>query len=152
MAVATYTSTVFNRVPKAVHTGINTVSGKIVLPAATVSDIVFLAKIPHGAIVTDFYEYHSSGQTAAVIDFGFDRGIAAGGGGNASCIVAGGAIATMNRMSIAASPTGAPVQISLSDNDPVRHAVLQGKLVSGTFTITVSLGFGVSYRMDETGS
>lgn len=152
MPATTFTCTVFNQTPKAVHVGNQSLSGKFVFPAAgSLSDIVNLCKIPHGAIVTDFYEYHSSGQTAAVIDWGFDRGIAAGGGGNASCLISGGAIATMNRMSLAASPTGAPVQISLSDADPVRYAILQGKAVSGTFTITVSIGWGVAYRMDETG-
>lgn len=145
MTVATYTCTVFNNGPKDHHVGVQAVAGKAQWTAAgTVGDIVFLAKIPHGATIVDFHEYHTSGQTAAGISFGFDRGIAAGGGGNASVLIASGAIATENRMAFA-SLTG-PVTISLSDLDPVRYAVLQAKAESGTFTITVSIGWAVTYH------
>lgn len=149
MAVATYTSTIYaNNAPKSVHTGDFTVSGKMVY-SGTVGDILFLTKVPHGARIVNFQEYHSNGETAAAFSFGFNKGIAAGGGGNHSCLIASGAVATMNRMSFAASPTGSPVQISLSDTDPVRFATLTAKAESGTFTISVSLGFALTYRMDE---
>jgi hypothetical protein len=119
--------------------------------AGTVGDVLFLAKVPHGAKIVDFAEYHSNGQTAAVLDFGFNKGIAAGGGANASCLISGGAVGTMNRMSFAAAPTSAPLQISLSDTDPVRYATLIAKAISGTFTISVSVTFSLTYRMDEAG-
>jgi len=153
MAVATYTSSIYEKYPpKAPHIGNTTVNGKMQWTAAgTVSDILWLCKVPHGARIVDFAEYHSNGETAAVIDFGFNKGIAAGGGGNASCVVSGGAVATMNRMSFAAHPSALPLKISLSDTDPVRFATLQGKAVSGTFTITVSLTFSLTYSMDEAG-
>lgn len=147
MSVATYTSTVYAAQPKSLPTGLQAVSGKAQWTAAgTVGDIVFLCKIPHGATIIDAGEYHTSGQTAAALSLGFDRGIAAGGAGNASCLIASGAIATHNKMSLAASPTGAPVTISLSDLDPVRYAVLQAKGESGTLTITVSFGWYVIYH------
>lgn len=148
MTAATYTCSVFNNPPKQVESGDMTVGGKIVLPANSITDVIFLAKVPHGARIIDFREYHSNGQTAAVLDFGFTKGIAAGGGGNLSCLISGGALATMNRMSYAASPTGAPLQISLSDADPVRYTALAALAVSGTFTISVSLGWSLTYRMD----
>lgn len=149
MTVATYTSTVYNNLAKFEQVGNTSVSGQGQWTAAgTVGDILFLAKIPNGAKIVDFYEYHSNGQTAAVLDFGFDRGIAAGGAGNASCLVSGGAVATMNRMSLAAAPNNLPITISLSDTDPVRYAVLQAKAVSGTFTISVSVNFCLTYRFD----
>lgn len=149
MAVATYTASTYLNTPKFEHVGNTSVSGAGQWTAAgTVGDIVFLAKIPHGSKIVDFYEYHTSGQTAAALSFGFDRGIAAGGGGNASCLISSGAIATMNRMSLANSPVLGPVTISVSDNDPLRYAVLQAKAESGTFTITVSLGFCITYRAD----
>ena len=148
MAVATYTCTVYaNAQPKAVHAGNVSVSGKLV-HSGTVGDILFLAKVPHGADIIDFAEYHSNGQTAAAYSFGFDRGIAAGGAGNASCIAASQAVATMNRLTLAASPTGQALRISLSDLDPVRYAALQAKAESGTFTISVSLGWVLTYRVD----
>lgn len=148
MTAATYTCTVFNNTAKQPVEGDVTVGGKIVLPANSVTDVIFLAKVPHGARIVDFREYHSNGQTAAVLDFGFTKGIAAGGGGNLSCLISGGAVATMNRLTYAASPTGGPLQISLSDLDPVRYTALAALAVSGTFTISVSLGFSLTYRMD----
>lgn len=153
MAVATYTSSIWEKnPPKSPHIGNTTVQGKMQWTAAgTVGDILWLAKVPHGARIVDFWEYHSSGQTAAVIDFGFDRGIASGGAGNKSCLISGGAIATMNRMSAATFPSGVPLQISLSDTDPLRYATVVGLAVSATFTITISVTFGLTYSMDAAG-
>jgi len=149
MALATYTCTTFANQPKAEHVGNQAVSGFVQWTAAgSVGDILFCCKVPHGAKIVDFMEYHSNGQTAAAIDWGFNKGIAAGGGANASCLISGGAVATMNRMSFAASPSNGPVVISLSDLDPVRYAVLIGKAASGTFTITVSVAWTLIYRMD----
>lgn len=149
MTAATYTCTVYNDVPKAHHIGNISVSGVAKWTAAgSVTDVLFLCKVPHGARIVDAYEYHTNGQTAAVLDFGFDRGIAAGGGGNASCIISGGALATMNRLSLAASPSNAPVQISVSDTDPLRYATFQASAVSGTFTISVVVNWCITYRMD----
>lgn len=153
MAVSTYTSSIWEKFPpKAPHIGNTTVQGKMQWTAAgTVGDVLFLAKVPHGARIVDFAEYHSNGQTAAAISFGFDRGIASGGGGNKSCLVASGAVATMNRMSFAAAPSGLPLQISLSDTDPLRYASLVGLAESGTFTISVSVTFSLTYSMDAAG-
>lgn len=148
VTAATYTCTVFNNSPKYQYIGDQSVSGKIVWGPGTVGDILFLAKVPHGAKIVDCAEYHSNGQTAVGLSFGFDRGIAAGGAGNYSCLISSGAVATMNRMSFANSPTGAPVVISLSDLDPVRYAVLVALAESGTVTITTSVAFRLTYRFD----
>ncbi len=153
MAVSTYTSSVWEKFPPAApHIGNKTVQGKMQWTAAgTVGDILWMAKVPHGARIIDFAEYHSNGQTAAAISFGFDRGIAAGGGGNKSCLMASGAVATMNRFSFATAPSGLPLQISLSDTDPLRYATLVGLAESGTFTISVSVTFSLTYSMDNAG-
>ena len=107
MATATYTSTVYKNNPaKFTHIGNLAYSGQVAWSAtSTVGDIAFLAKVPHGAQIVDFWEYHTTGAAAQGVKFGFAySGIAAGGGGNASCLIASGAQATMNRMSLAASP------------------------------------------------
>lgn len=150
MTVATYTSTTYiNQPAKDVYTGVIAVDGVAKWTAAgTVGDILFLCKVPHGAKIVDFAEYHTNGETAAALDFGFDRGVAAGGGANASIVLSGGALATMNRFSLA----GGPLQISLSDADPVRHAILIAKAASGTVTVTVVVNWSLRYRMDETQS
>jgi hypothetical protein len=149
MATSTYTASAYNTQPKYVEHGVVEVSGKVQWTAAgTVGDILYCAKIPNGARIVDFKEYHTNGETALALDWGFNRGIASGGGANASCLVSGGAIATMNRMSYAASPTGGPLTISLSDLDPNGFAVLIGKAASGTATISASVAFSILYRME----
>src|SRR5687768_14487730 len=99
MAVTTYTSSVYSNEPKAHHVGVQNIAATQKWTAAgTLGDTLFCCKVPHGAVIVDFMEYHSNGQTAAAIDWGFNKGIAAGGAGNLSCLVSGGAVATMNRM------------------------------------------------------
>jgi hypothetical protein len=148
MTAATYTATSY-ATAKQVFTGLNVVRGQAKWTAAgSVTDVIFLAKVPHGARIVDFYEYHTNGETAAVLDFGFTKGIAAGGGANMSCLVSGGAVATMNRMSLAAAPGNAPITISLSDADPIKYTSLACKAISGTFTITVVVNFMLSYHFD----
>src|SRR5690242_12336390 len=134
MAVTTYTSSVYkNNQPKFQPYADVNVSGAFKWTAAgTVGDILFLAKIPHGAKIVDFAEYHTNGQTAAAISFGFSKGTAAGGGGNQSILVSSGALATRNNWNMAS----APLQLSLSDLDPTRYATLVGVAESGTFTIS----------------
>jgi hypothetical protein len=149
MALATYTTSVYAAQPKYTHIGVVEVSGKFAWTAAgSVGDIIYAAKVPNGARIVDFHEYHSNGQTAAAMDWGFNRGIAAGGGANASCLISGGAVATENRLAFAASPNGGPLTISLSDLDPTGFAVLIGKAASGTFTISVSGAFSLLYRFE----
>jgi len=153
-AAVTYTSSAYaNGVVKSVEKGINHIGPVKVqwTAAGSVGDVLFLARVPHGAIITAFEEYHSNGETAAVIDFGLNKGVASGGGANASCLISGGAVATMNRMSFAATPAGWLGRVSLSDLDPIRYATVIGKAISGTFTISVSVTFALAYRMDEAG-
>ena len=151
MATATYTCTVFNAVPKYLHEGTVSLRGQVVWTAtSTVGDIAFLAKVPHGAKILDFGEYHTTGATAQALSFGFGSGIAAGGGANLSCLIASGAQATMNRMSFAASPnTGnGPIQISVSDLDPNRYAILEAKVESGSTTTSLFVNWLLTYYMD----
>lgn len=142
----TYTSTLMANTPKAVHIGNNSVSGTLRWTAASgASDIGQLCKIPHGATIVDFWENHSTGATAQGLDFGFASGVADGGGANASILVSGGAQATQNRLA-----AGAPITISVSDNDPNKYAVLIAKQVSGSATTSLLVNFSVLYRTDGT--
>jgi hypothetical protein len=147
---ATLTASIYDNQPKAVHVGNQSVSGKITTSARTLSDIMFLAKVPHGATIVDFYEYHTNGETAAVMTFGLNKGVVDGGAGNNSCLVGAGAVATMNRMSAGLWPATSnyPPVVSLSDADPVRYAALTAKCVSGTFTTSISIRYSLTYRMD----
>lgn len=145
MPTATYTSTVFNNTPKYLERGVVNVNGQVAWTAtSTVGDIGFLAKIPHGAKIVDFAEYHTTGATAQGLSFGFASGIAAGGGANASVLIASGAQATRNNWTMA----NLPIQVSVSDLDPNRYAVLIAKVESGTTTTSLFVNFSLWYRFD----
>ncbi len=153
MAVATYTCTIFNNAPKGVHAGTQSVSGTLAWGAtSTVGDIGFLCKVPHGAKIVDLIEYHTTGAATQALSFGLDRGVANGGAGNLSCFIASGAQAsTGNRLALGNGPTAthkAPIQVSLSDLDPVRYAILCAKVESGTTTTSLFVSFTLSYRID----
>jgi len=153
--MATFTSSVYrSNSPKFQDVADTSIQGQLLLTAATsAGDIGFLCKVPHGAKIVDFYEYHTAGSTAGAalqISFGFNTGIASGGGGNMSCLIASGSGNTMNRMSLAASPAAGngPVRISLSDLATTRYAVLVGLVESATGTTSVFVNFCLTYRFD----
>ena len=145
--MATYTCTTFLSGPKYVHVGDTSVDGQLMFGAASsTGDVVFLAKVPHGAKIVDFTEYHTTGATAQALSFGFDRGVVAGGAGNASILIASGAQATRN--SIKMTRAGFPLTISLSDLDPVRYAILTGKQEAGSATTSLVVNFRLTARFD----
>lgn len=146
MPVATYTCTIFNNAPRAIHAGVNAVSGQFMWTAtSTVGDVCFLAKIPHGATIIDLCVDHSTGATAQGLSYGLTRGAAAGGGANLSCFIASGAQATILRKTV----LGLPVQVSVSDLDPLRYGEFTAKVESGTTTTSLVVNFTIMYRMDD---
>lgn len=149
MALATYTSTVWaNQQPKGVHTGNMSAGGQIIWGAtSTVGDVAFLCRVPHGASIVSLEEDHTTGATTQVLKFGFDRGIAAGGAGNRSCVATNCAQATVNRRN---ANGFSALQISLSDADPVRYATLTAQVVSGTTTTSLIVNFTLTFRADGT--
>lgn len=145
MTVATYTSTLQTATPKAPHIGDCSVAINFIWPAtSTVGDVLLMAKIPQGARILDLVEDHSTGATTQALSFGFDRGIAAGGAGNFSILIASGAQATKNRLSV----LGLPPIISVSDADPQRFAWFACKVESGTTTTSLVVNAVLTYTMD----
>lgn len=143
----TFTSTTFaNTQPKGPHIG-NISQGGIVLTGSTkpaVGDIIFLAKIPHGAIIYDMVEDHTCADT-----LGISFGLATGGpGGQAtlSAFVASGAKATLNRRSVLNWSGG--YTVSCSDLDPNRYGIFACVIESGSMTATATINWTVMYRMD----
>lgn len=149
MAVRTLTCSVFDSQPKNVETGIVSVSGTYTGDATkyTVGDTILLAKIPHGAKYVSFECDHSTGATAAGVDFGYSKGGAAGGGASLSALVSAGAQATINRK----TTLGIPADISVSDNDVNRWGILAATVVSGTTTTSLVINFTYCYRVDGAG-
>lgn len=146
--MATYTSTVFaNQNAKGEHVGVQVVRGQFNTgaTASSAGDIVFLAKIPHGAQIVDLVADHTSGSTALGISYGLASGGPAG-SATFSCYVASGAQATKLRLSV----LGLPAIISCSDNDPNRYGILSAKLVeAGTGTTSTIINFILTFTNDS---
>ena len=146
----TYTSTVFAAQPKAVQEGVMSISGQYNSGATALAsgDVIFLAKIPHGAKYVSFEADHSTGATAHAVDYGFAKGGAAGGGASLSALVSAGAQATILRKTV----LGVPADISVSDNDVNRWGILSAQAaVTGTTTTSLIINFTYCYRVDGAG-
>lgn len=149
MAATTYTSTVFtNNQPKMVHVGNVTVSGQYNGSANSAGDIIFLAKIPHGAKIVEFAVDHSSGETTFGMDYGMaSGGSIAGGGVDISQFATALAKATIIRSNIQAA-TGATNVVSVSDNSSVRYGIFGCKVGTASATTSWIVNFSITYRCD----
>lgn len=138
--MATLTATLFANTPKGIHAGVNAVSVQYNFGAATASagDIVFLAKIPNGARIVEFIEDHSTGATSHAVSFGLAKG-GPGGSATHSLLIASGAQAAKNRLSV----LGLPPVVSVSDGEAEKWGILSAKIAEGG-TATVSLVINVT--------
>ena len=144
--MATYTSSVFaNSQPKAAHIGVISVSGSINLAATASStgDVLFLAKIPHGAKFVGIEVDHTTGAATQALSYGYASG-GPGGSATFSAFIASGAQATILRKTVA----GVPADVSVSDLDGNRYGILAAKVESGTATTSLIVNFIFNYRMD----
>jgi len=142
--MATYTASAFNAQPKSLHRGVQAISGTFRLAAACSSgDVIFLAKIPHGARFVAIECDHSTGSTALGLSYGLASG-GPGGSATHSLYIANGAQATMLRKTV----LGNPPDVSCSDLDPNRFGILSAKVDSGTMTTSLVINFNYSYRLD----
>ena len=149
MAVQTLTSTVFDNLPiKAPHVGNVTIGGSYSRGATTntVGDVVFLAKIPHGAIVVDILVDHTTPATALGVEYGLATGTPVGGGASLSIFSAALAKATYSRISVVGHQN---TRISVSDSDPNRYGIFAAQLSTGTTTESYAINFSITYRCDE---
>lgn len=151
MATTTYTATTFNNPPKQVHAGMVNVSGTYNAGAAVTSlgDVVFLAKIPHGATIVDLMIDTSSGETAVTTDVGLAKGYDVGGGVSMSCFVSGVAMATVTRLAVRRAAGLGPFRISCSDSDPVRYGIFACKPAATSASASYMVNFSITYRCDE---
>ena len=164
MAAGTYTASTFSNLPvKAVHVGLTTIQGQFVSTAPTsppnsLGDVIFLAKIPHGARVVDFAVDHSTSETTFGMKYGLATGTPAGGGASLSFYspslatatvktrYTGGTIARNSNLAGAADPW----RISVADTDPNRYGIFAAKIATASASTTFVVNFSITYRMDET--
>lgn len=145
--MATYTASLFANTPKALHAGVTAINVNYQSGAVTASagDVIFLAKIPHGARILEVIEDHSTDATAHAVDIGLATGGAAGGGAHLSLFVKAGAQATKNRLNV----LGIPPVVSVSDGDAGRYGILSCKTAAtGTGTVSLMLNVTVLYTCD----
>jgi len=152
--MATFPSTTFaNFQPRFQHEGVTPVVGTANSSDSTqtkpsTGDVVFLCKIPHGAVILDLRVEHSALDTVAI-----SYGLASGGpAGSAtfSGFVASLAKSTISRMSVLNTSQG--YTVSVSDNDPNRYGILSAKFESGSYTNTVTINWQVLYHNYRNGA
>ena len=154
MAALTLTCSVFDAQPKNVEEGVVSVSGQYTWSTSvpgTVGDIVFLAKIPHGAKFVDCYFDHTTGAaggSAFTMQYGFAKGGASGGAASYSAVCSAGNAGAVIRKTV----LGVPADISCSDSDPNRWGILSAQIVANTSPTAVNaLNFVYTYRCDGAG-
>lgn len=151
MAATTYTSTVFtNNAPTQRHTGNTTVAGQYSSGATAhcITDVIFLAKIPHGAQIVEFAVDHSTSETSLGIQYGFASGISTG-GPQLSILAAELQKATIIRKNLQFASGTDALRVSCSVSDPARYGIFSAAIVTGSCTTSLIINFSITYRCDE---
>lgn len=145
---ATLTATGYNNPMKAHHIGVNYITGHIE-KTGTLSDIVILGRVPHGAMITEFRIHGAGAGTAAVCKVGVKGGDGGGGAGAEATL--------LTDFDLAAGANNGAVgarfcrhRVSLSDTDAHLGADVYLTVVSGTWSTTVSFDFLIGYVMGQT--
>jgi hypothetical protein len=162
MPVTTFTASEVNAL-KAQHAGPTVVRSRIVitpttnsLGTLTASSVVFMAKIPAGAILYDGY---ITGGTASGAEGTWNVGIRKGDGGTTypvnplsdlsisdNSLVAAGTLSTGSILRFSSAARGTlPYQVSCSDGDPYQFHWITVTAVLGSGTATVSLNLIAHY-------
>lgn len=114
--------------------------------------VVLLCKIPHGATILDFKEYHTCGAATCAADFGY---VLADSGKSTTASVFATALpkaaAGGNGPNIASNTAfalGLPFKKSLSDDATNRFYYFCGKFIPGSATTSLIVQGYVTYTMD----
>jgi hypothetical protein len=156
MAVATYYADTILNQPRAIHGGVNAVTGIASTGAvkSTIGDIMVLAKVPDGAMIIDVIVEHVSGSTTQVFDYGlgYPASLASGlpstltqTGSNASQFATGVAQSTITRSTVPTQALNNVVSCSASTADNLKYACVFATNVSGTTTTSVQVKATVMY-------
>lgn len=139
MPVATTTTTVYTQTPmRSNHVG-NWVGGKHTISTNTLSDIIFLCKIPNGAVITNWHFLGTHGDTTRTFKLGIT-------GGTAASETAFGTVTWTT--GVVKAVTGCPFKVSISDSDAQGGAVVYMTVATGTWTTSASFEFSFEYRFD----
>lgn len=146
--MATFTSTLATAgvSAKRVHAGANVVRVKYVGAAATLSDIILLAKIPNGAVVNTMNGIFGTGNVDSVIKVGWKSL------GTTSETAFGTHTSSTTDATTNWTLTGedlGPVHISFTDSLGSDFAMLYATASVGSFTNTFTIDITFSYHVDH---
>ena len=132
--------------PKRLHAGANVVRVKYTGSANTLSDIVLLAKVPNGAIITDMNGVFFSSNVDSVIKVGWS------GADSGSATAFGTHTASTTDATTNWTLTGedlGPVHISFTDSTGSAAGMIYATCSAGTFSDSFSLDITFTYHMDH---
>jgi hypothetical protein len=138
MAVSTLTASPYLQVIRGHHHS-NEISGKVTLSGRTLSDIIFLGKVPNGALITGWNFFGTHGDTARTFKLGIT-------GGSAASETAFGTV-TWTTL-VLTGQQGCPFRVSISDTDAQAGATIYATIATGTWTTSASFEYSFRYRMD----
>lgn len=145
MPVSTVTSTVYGTMPRLTDIGTEVVQGKFTTSGRTLSDIIFLAKVPNHVTIIGWDLQGISAETASTFKLGIT------GGGTESTFgtftLAGNALVRFGGML-----TGCPFTVSLSDTDAQAGATIYATVSAGSHTTSISFDFCFRYKARGAGS
>lgn len=131
--------------PKALHAGVNVVSGTWNDPgtlSASGSGLVLFCKVPVGAKIVDLVEYHSTGATSQVLNIGLRHGASASFA--ASAILGAAAQATVN-----AGAATLPIDVTGEDTANERFKYVTISRQSGTATTSLKVRMSIMFTLDS---
>ncbi len=146
MATLTATLAASNRIPRAVHAGVNSISGSYNSSGSSLSDsgssIVLLCKLPTGATVLEAIEYHSSGATTSPLNIGIRDGLTTS--MSVSVLFSSITQGAVNRAELQAD--GAGLLLSATDAEQFKYVVASRD--GGSVTTSLKVNFTILYTMD----
>lgn len=150
--MATFTASELTSSVRSVHAGAQSKSSKLtVAVTGTASSVFYLAKVPHGATITDFVFFVDDAGDDNTWKLGLRLPHAEAGGSNTFTVTES-ALLTETAATLAPTlrPAGGklPYRVSISDNVIQRWAWIQATAVVA-ISASADIRFSVIYTMDE---
>jgi hypothetical protein len=146
MATLTASLAASQGVVRAVHAGVNSISGSYNSGASSLSasgsSIVLLCKLPTSATVLEVIEYHSSGATTSPLNIGIRDGATTS--MSVSVLFAAVTQGAVNRAELQADGPG--LFLSATDAENFKYVIASRD--GGSVTTSLKVNFTVLYTMD----
>lgn len=136
--MATLTATAYSRPARTVEKGV--ISRTIVFNSGTTeisasATTILLCKIPHGAVITDMTQWHSTGADSCPVGYGIDSDLDA--------------LATAATQAVISRATAnVPYVLTLSASGVNQYSVFKATATPGTATASLKIKATIFYTMD----